>query len=208
MIKVLLADGHKMIREGLRKILAQESDIVIKGEATKYKDLLKEITDNSYDVVILGLPFPEKNGIEIIREIKQLKPQIQILALSIYSEDQNALLALKVGASAYLTVDADSSELITAIRKVLEHEKYIDQRVVPQLVSALDERVLNHPHLSTREQQVLCMIAEGKTIADIAAELSLSASTISTFRARVLKKLKLKNNSAITYYAIKEGLVS
>jgi len=207
-INILLADTHKMFREGLRHIIAGASDIVIKGEAGNYEDIFKKISDDDYDVVVLDISIPDRNAIDIIKLIKYLEPQLQILTLSMDPEDQNALQALKAGASGYLTKDADSSELITAIRKVAANEKYITQAVANRLMIALNNNVPTHMNLSNREYQVMCMIAKGKTITDIASELSLSINTISTYRARILSKLKMKNNAEITYYAIKEGLVA
>ena len=208
MINVLLADTHRMFREGLKEIITKASDIIIKGEAENYDDILEKISDKGYDVVVLEIPIPDRNGIELIKEIKHLKPKLQILTLNMDSEDRYVLLALQAGASGYLTTDADSSELITAIRKVALKEKYISQKVAQKLVIALNDKAPTHMNLSKREFQVMCMIAKGKSITDIAAELSLSVNTISTFRSRILKKMKMKNNAEITYYALKEGLVN
>ena len=195
-----------MIRKGLKQILDEEQDLKVKDEAENFQEIIDKVSNNDYDVVVLDISMRDRNGIEIIKEIKDINPQLDVLALSL--DDQYAIRALKAGASGYLTIDADASELITAIRKISANEKYISQKVGEQLVNTLNGKIPDHGNLSDREYQIMCMIARGKTITNIAAELALSVHTISTFRARILKKLKMNNNAEITYYAIKEGLIN
>lgn len=206
MLDILLVDTHKMFREGLKQIIDEETDLKVKDEAENLPDILNRISKNNYDVVVLDISMPSRNGIEIIKKIKEINPQLRILALSL--EDQNAIRAMKAGASGYLTIDNDSSELLTAIRKISLNGKYISQEMGEQLANMLNGKIPKHANLSDREYQIMCMIAKGKTISDIAGELTLSVHTISTFRTRILKKMRMKNNSEITYYALKEGLVN
>jgi DNA-binding NarL/FixJ family response regulator len=205
MLDILLVDTRKMFREGLKHILDEEPDLNIKDEAESFQEILDKISNNSYDVVVMDIPMPSRNGIEIIKKIKDINPQLQILTLS--PDNQYAIRALKVGASGYLTIDGEASELITAIRKISKDEKYISQKVAEQLANMLNGKNPIHANLSDREYQIMCLIAKGKTITEIANELALSVHTISTFRSRILKKMGMKNNAEIIYYAVKEGLV-
>ena len=206
MLNILLVDTHKMFREGLKQILDEKPDFKVKDEAENFREILDKVSNNDYDVVVLDISMEDRNGIEVIKEIKDINPHLNVLALSL--DDQYAIRALKAGASGYLTIDADATELTTAVRKISLNEKYISQKVGEQLVNTLNGKSPKHANLSEREYQIMCMIAGGKTITDIASELALSVHTISTFRSRILKKMMMKNNAEITYYALKEGLVN
>ena len=208
MIKLLIADDHVMIREGLKQILAENEDLVVAGEAGDGMEVLQKVTQQNYDVVLLDIQMPRRSGLEIIKDIRKLKPETKILILSMYSEELYAFRAIKAGASGYLTKNHCPSELISAIRKVSTGRKYISQAVAEQLANGLqkDGEAL-HQKLSNREYQVMCLIALGKTVTEISNELALSVSTISTLRSRILQKTGLKNNAQITYYAIKNSLV-
>ncbi|MFQ5584334.1 MAG: response regulator [Calditrichia bacterium] len=210
MVQILIADDHKMFREGLKQILTDAPDIIVADEASNSREVLEKVEKNEYDVLILDISIPEINGLEILRRVKNSKPHLNVLILSMYSEDQYAVRAIKAGASGYLTKNADPDEFIEATRKIAKGEKYITPAVADQLAIALENkmRAPSHHELSDREYQVLCMLASGKTISTIADELELSTHTIGTIRSRVMKKMKMKNNAELTYYAIKEGLIS
>lgn len=210
MVQILIADDHKMFREGLKQILTDTPDIVVADEAPNSREVLEKVEKNEYDVLILDISIPEINGLEILRRVKNSKPHLNVLILSMYSEDQYAVRAIKAGASGYLTKNADPDEFIEATRKIAKGEKYITPAVANQLAMALENKMKapSHHELSDREYQVLCMLASGKTLSTIADELGLSTHTVGTFRRRVMKKMKMKNNAELTYYAIKEGLIN
>lgn len=209
MVKVLIADDHMMFREGLKQILSRQADIVVSDEAGNASELLEKVRGGDFDVILLDIAMPGRDGIDALKEIKQLKPGLSILILSMYPEDQYAVRAIKAGASGYLTKNRAGRELIAALRKVALGKKYISPDVGEQLASELERDTDHavHQSLSDREYQVMCMIASGRTVKQISEELSLSVSTISTNRARLLKKMNLKNNAEVTHYAIKHGLV-
>jgi len=209
MIKVLIADDHMMFREGLKQILSKQTDIVASDEAANALELIEKVREGDYDVILLDIAMPGRDGIDALKEIKQLKPGLPILILSMYPEDQYAVRAIRAGASGYLTKNRAGRELIAALQKVALGKKYISPDVGEQLASELerDTDQAVHQTLSDREYQVMCMIASGKTVKQISEELSLSVSTISTNRARLLKKMNLRNNAEVTHYAIKHGLV-
>ena len=209
MIKILVADDHTIVREGLKQILAETSDIVVSGEAANAQEILNKIFKNDYDVVLLDISMPGKSGLDILKDLKSIKPKLPVLILSMHPEEQYAVRVLKSGASGYLTKGSAPDELITAIRKVSLGGKYVSSVLAEKLAFNLEKDVEKpiHETLSDREFQVMCMIASGKVISEIAEELLLSVKTISTYRARILEKMKMKNNAEITYYAIKNGLV-
>jgi len=209
MIKVLIADDHTIVREGLKQILSESSDIIASGEARNGKEVLNKIIKNDYDVVLLDISMPGRGGIDILKEIKSIKPKLSVLILSMYPEEQYAVRALKTGASGYLTKESASDELINAIRKVYLGGKYISSTLAEKLAFYLENDIERTPHdkLSNREFHVMCMIASGKTVNKIAEELSLSPKTISTYRSRILEKMKMKTNAELIHYAIKNRLV-
>lgn len=209
MIKILVADDHTIVREGLKQILAETSDIVVSGEAGNAQEILDEIFKNDYDVVLLDISMPGKSGLDILKDLKSIKPKLPVLILSMHPEEQYAVRVLKSGASGYLTKGSPLDELITAIRKVSLGGKYVSSVLAEKLAFNLEKDTKKpiHETLSDREFQVLCMIASGKVVSEIAEELSLSVKTVSTYRARILEKMEMKNNAEITYYAIKNGLV-
>ncbi|MFQ6116263.1 MAG: response regulator [bacterium] len=209
MIRLLIADDHALFREGLKRIFAEYDDLVVAGEASNGMEVLSQVCENDYDVVLLDISMPGRSGIDIIKQLKALEPEIRVLVLSMYSEEQYAFRALKAGASGYLTKNGASRDLINAIRKVSTGGKFISAAVAEQIAFDLEKGADEPPHkgLSDREFQVLCMIASGKTVKEIADELSLSVKTISTYRTRILEKMHMKNNAEITCYAIRNGLV-
>lgn len=208
--RILLADDHAMFREGLKQVLSRTTDLVVVDEAGNAQQILDKIQKTEFDVVILDISMPGRDGIDVLKQLKQMKPNLHFLVLSMYPEDQYAFRAIKAGASGYLTKNKASQELIEAIRRIASGRRYISMDVAEQLAIDIEkgsERPL-HQKLSDREYQVMCMIASGKAVKEIADELSLSVSSISTMRTRILKKFKMKTNAEITHYAIKHDLVN
>jgi len=209
MIKILIADDHPIVRQGLKQILTEEPDVVVVGEAQNSQELLELVRKQDWDIVILDITMPGRGGIDVLKELKHERPKLPVLMLSVHPEDQYAVRALKAHASGYMTKDSAPEELVKAIRKILRGGKYISSTLAEKLVFDLEtetEKPL-HETLSDREHQVLLMIASGKTVSEIAEELSLSVKTIDTYRARILEKMKMKTNAELTHYAIKNGLV-
>lgn len=209
MIKILIADDHAIIREGLKQILAETSDMVVAGEAADGREVLDQVRKDDFDLVLLDIAMPGRGGLDTLGQLKSEKSELPVLVLSMYPEEQYAIRAFKAGASGYLTKESAPEELISAIRKVTQGGKYVSSSLAEKLAFNLEtdtEKPL-HEMLSDREYEVIIMIASGKTVKEIADKLSLSVKTISTNRVRALKKMGMKNNSEITYYAIKLGLV-
>ncbi|UCE78458.1 MAG: response regulator transcription factor [Nitrospiraceae bacterium] len=209
MLKILIADDHAIVREGLKQVLADTSDMVVSDEAADTEETLRKALGGDFDVVVLDISMPGRGGIEVLKQIKSQKPKLPVLVLSMYPEQQYALRVLKAGAAGYLTKESAPDELIDAIRKVSKGMKYVSAHLAEEIAFALDsdaERPIQET-LSDREFQVLCMIASGKTTAKIAEELALSVKTVSTYRSRILEKMRMKNNAELTHYAIKNKLV-
>jgi two-component system invasion response regulator UvrY len=209
MIKILVADDHAVVREGLKQILSETPDMVVAGEASSGQEVLNKVRKNNYDVVLLDISMPGRGGLDVLKQLKDEKPGLPVLILSIYPEEQYAVRALRAGASGYLTKESASDELIAAIRKISQGRKYVSASLAEKLAfdMEINAEKPTHEMLSDREYQVMCMIAKGKTIKEIAGELSLSVKTISTYRSRILDKMRMKNNAELTYYAIKNKLV-
>jgi DNA-binding NarL/FixJ family response regulator len=209
MIRVFIADDHALIREGFKKILSHENDISILGEAGNAAETIRFIEKNKCDVLILDINLPDKSGLDIIKEIKNLKPSVNILILSMHPEDRFAIRALKAGASGYLSKETAADELVKAIRKVQGKGKYISGSLAEKLAFDLQSKSDKPVHelLSDREFQVMRLIASGKTMSEIADHLSLAVTTISTYRARILDKLNLSSNAELIYYAISNNLL-
>jgi len=209
MIKILIADDHTMFREGLKHILAEYPDLVAADEANNGQEVLDKIWKNDYDMVLLDITMPGMTGLEALKQLKNDKPKLPVLILSMHPEEQYAVRVLRAGASGYLTKESAPDELITAIRKISQGKKYITPSLAERLASEFEadsERPL-HDILSDREYQVLCMIAAGKTLTHIAKELSLSIKTVSTYRTRILEKMKMKTNAEVMHYVIKHQLL-
>lgn len=208
-IKVLIADDHAIVREGLKQILADTADITVAGDAENGFEAIKLIRHGNCDVILLDISMPDRSGIEVLKQIKKEFPKLAILMLSMHREDEYAIRALKAGASGYLNKQSAPAELVTAIRQVANGRKYVSPTLAEELANQLDEDHDGplHAALSDREYQTMTMIASGKTVGDIAAELSLSVKTISMYRSRVLQKMKLRHNAELTHYAIKNHLV-
>lgn len=208
-MKILIADDHAVVRQGLRLILANEFKKATFGEANDTNALFEQLKADTWDVVIMDLSMPGGSGLEMLKEIKHSHPALPVLVLSMYPEDQYAVRTLKAGASGYLTKESASEELVNAVQKVLRGGKYINATVAEKLLLQLgnDDGRPPHEHLSDREYQVLCMIASGKEVGQIATDLTLSVKTISTYRARILEKMNMKTNAELTHYAIENKLV-
>lgn len=209
MIRVLVADDHTIVREGLKQILSDTPDIEVADEAANAKEVITKISENDYDLVLLDVSFPGRSGIDVLKQLKCLKQKLPVLILSMYPEEQYAIRSLKAGASGYLTKESASDELIAAIRQVTKGKRYITTSLAERLVFELEKDYEDQPHelLSDREYQVMCLIGSGKTVKEIADALSLSVKTISTHRSRILKKMGMRNNAQLTHYAIKQKLV-
>ena len=209
MLRILIADDHPIVRRGLRQTIAETSDMVVADEASNGWEVLSEVRASYYDVVLLDISMPGRSGVDILRELKNKRPRLPILILSIHPEEQYAVSALRAGASGYLTKESAPDELVAAIRKVSMGGKYVSSSLAEKLASDLEtsDEQPAHKTLSDREYQVMCMVASGKTVTEIAQELSLSVKTISTYRSRILEKMKMKNNVELAYYAIKNRLV-
>ncbi len=209
MIKILIADDHAVVREGVKHILSEMPDMVIAGEAGKGQEVLEKVGKNEYDLILLDIAMPGRDGLEILKDLKLQKPKLPVLILSMFPEEQYALRALKSGASGYLTKDSIPDELIKAIQKIVRGGKYISSSFSEKMLFSFDsdaEKPL-HETLSDREYQVMRMIASGKTLKEIADELALSVKTVSTYRSRILVKTGMKNNVELTHYAVKHRLV-
>ncbi len=209
MIRVLVADDHPLLRNGLKQILNQEPDLEVLGEAENSEQVLQRIDEQRWDVVVLDITMPGRGGLDVLREIRRRRPALPVLILSMHAEDQFAVRAIKAGANGYLSKSNASGEVVHAIRRVLTGKKYVSSSLAETLANALESDTDRAPHetLSDREFQVMCKIASGKTVSQIAAEISLSVKTVSTYRARVLEKMSMRTNSELTRYALQKGLV-
>jgi DNA-binding NarL/FixJ family response regulator len=211
MIKVLIADDHSVVRRGIKQILSEENDMKVTGEARNSQEVIEMIGKEKFDILVLDISMPGKSGLEVLNDIKKLQPNTPILILSMHPEEQFAIRALRSGASGYLTKDSAPEELVIAVKKIHGGGKYVSDSLAEVLAFDLEERgkgrVVPHENLSDREFQVMCLIAAGKSVKEIAKELFLSVKTISTYRARILEKMKMKSNSKLTYYAIQNKLI-
>ena len=210
MIKVLIADDHPIVREGLKQIVAEAANIVITGEASNGNDVLDEVRTNQYNVVVLDLSMPGISGLDLLKQIGLEYPSLPVLILSMHPEDQYALRLLRAGASGYLNKESAAERLVEAIRKVAAGGKYVSPALAEKLVVNLGSDFVGplHEMLSNREFQVLCLIASGNTLTEIADNLSLSVKTVSTYRSRILEKMNMSSNAELTRYAIQNHLVS
>ena len=209
MINVVVVDDHAVVREGLKRIVSESGGMTVSGEASDGHEAIRVIKNQPCDVVLLDITMPNKSGLDVLKELHAASPRLPVLVLSMHPEDQYAVRVLRAGASGYVTKDSAPAKLVQAIRKVVRGGKYVSPSLAEKLVYDLgtDTAKPVHEILSDREYQVLCMIASGKTVTEVAQELALSVKTISTYRVRLLEKLNMKNNAELTRYAIKEGLV-
>jgi len=209
MIKIIIVDDHPIVRQGLKQILSEEPDMEVFGEAQDPQEVLDLIHKQDWDIVVLDISMPGRGGLDVLKEIKQIRPKLPVLILSVHPEDQYAMRALKAGASGYLTKESAPDALVRAIRKILRGGKYVSSALAEKLAYHLEAEVERplHETLSDREYQVMLMIASGKTTNAIAKEMALSVKTVSTYRARILEKMKMKTTADLTYYVIKNNLL-
>ena len=208
-MRILIADDHSIVRRGLKDILREEfpfAEIIEVGDAA---DLLMKIAGESWDIAISDLSMPGRTALEVLPEIKQQAPDLPVLILSMYPEEQYAIRALKAGAAGYLNKDLAPDELINAVRRVISGRKYITSSIAEKLAdfSIRNEKKSVHEQLSDREFEVMKLLAAGKSVSDIALMFHLSATTVSTYRARILKKMDKKTNADLTLYAITHQLI-
>ncbi|HEX9278120.1 MAG TPA: response regulator transcription factor [Casimicrobiaceae bacterium] len=209
MIRVVIADDHTIVREGLKQLLLAASDLEVAGEARDGNEVLERVRGSDFDVLLLDMSMPGRSGMELIRQVKGEKPKLRVLVLSMHAEHQYAVRAIKAGASGYLTKDSASRELVSAIRKVAGGGAFISAEVAEALALGAMPQAEGPPHasLSDREYQVFRLLVSGKSVSDIAAELNLSAKTVSTHKARLMEKMALNNQAELIRYAIKHRLV-
>lgn len=209
MTKILVADDHAVVREGLKQILSETADMKVVDEASSGQEVLNKVIKQKYDVVVLDISMPGGSGIEILKQLKKVRPNLPVLILSIHPEEQYAVRLLKAGASGYLTKESAAEELVKALRKVAKGRKYITSSLAEKLAFDLELDSSQPPHekLSDREYQVMRLIASGRSVKQIADELFLSEKTISTYKSRILNKMKMKSSAQIIRYALKENLV-
>ena len=208
-IRTLIVDDHAIVRAGIRQILSDTDDIEVTGEADNAAEAMKLVRKTPFDLVLLDLSLPDRNGLELIELFKKERPRMQVLVLSMHRETQYAVRALKTGACGYLNKQSAPDQLVSAIHQVVEGRRYITAPVAEALASEISVGSQAQPHeaLSNREFQTLCLLASGKPVSVIAEDLSLSVKTVSMYRTRLLEKMHLKNNAELTHYAIRNGLV-
>jgi DNA-binding NarL/FixJ family response regulator len=209
MIRVLIADDHAVVRKGLRHIISSTEDLCVGDEAADGEEAISFISRNPYGVVLLDISMPGRNGLDILKQIRLHKPKLPVLMLSMHAEEDYAVRCLRAGAAGYLTKDSPAEEIVFAVRKVARGGRYLTPSLVDKLPfvwESLPEEPF-HGQLSDREFQVLCMLAGGKTTTEIADELSLSLQTVSTYKARILEKMKMPSMAHVIRYAIENGLV-
>lgn len=207
--KVLIADDHAILREGIKRILDETPGYEVVVEAADGAEAISAIEKHNIDVAIIDINMPNINGLDALKHIKSVKPKLPVLILSMYPEEQYAVRMLKAGAAGYLTKESASDKLIIAIQKIVAGGRYVSPELAEQLAFGLAKDTAENPHelLSDREYQVLTMIASGKAVSEIGKELHVSVKTVSTYRSRILEKMNLKNNSQITHYVITNDLL-
>ena len=207
-MKILIADDHAVVREGLKQILTGVSGVTEIDGVADGNELMEKIKENDYDVVVLDISMPGKSGLEVLKELKIVKPKLPVLMLSIYPEGQYAVRVLKAGASGYLTKDSASEELVTAVEKIFSGQKYITPSLAEKLADfSWGGDKLPHEKLSDREFEVFKMFAAGKTVKESADNLFISVKTVSTYKVRIFEKMNLESRADITSYAIKNNLI-
>ena len=209
MIEILIADDHAIVRSGLAQIVSNEPDMRVKAETATGDDTIARVRETTFDVVLLDIAMPDKNGIDTLRIIKQIRPDMPVLMLSGYPEKQYAISLLRAGANGYVAKDVPPSEILRAIRTVARGHRYLSESIADALARKLEQPndALPHETLSEREFQIFCKLSLGRLPTEIAEELHLSVKTVSTYRSRVLEKMAMSTNADLTYYAIKNQLI-
>ncbi len=208
-MRILIADDHAVVRRGLKQILAEQFKRAVFGEATNAQEALDRVWKEPWDIVILDLTMPGRSGLEVLKEIKRERPKLPVIILSMHPEDQFAVRLLKAGASGYMTKESAPEELVGAVKKAVAGGRYVSVSLAEKLASLIVNDALAAPHeaLSDREFLIMRMIASGKPVGVIARDLSLSVKTVSTYRARLLEKMSMTNNSELVHYAFQNKLV-
>ena len=209
MLKILVADDHALVRAGICKILTHELGEVSLGEAGSCSEVLVLVRQRDWDLLLLDITLPGRSGMEVLGEVKTLRPSLPVLVVSMHSEEQFAIRALKAGAAGYVPKEKAPEELVQAVKKALSGRLYVSEALAEKLAGerASGQSVLPHESLSNREFEVLMRLAAGRTVSDIAEELGISAKTVSTYRARILEKLSLGSNAELAQYALRHGLI-
>jgi two-component system invasion response regulator UvrY len=209
MIRILIADDHAIVRAGLRQFIADQADMEIAGEAATGTETVAAVREGNFDVVLLDISMPDKNGIDTLRLLRHVKPDLPVLMLSAYGEEQYAVNLLRAGAAGYVSKVAASTQLVGAIRTVVQGRKYVSPALAQILAEGVNGDATQplHAELSQREFQIFCKLASGAPVSKVASELNLSVKTVSTYRTRILEKMAMKSNADLTYYAIKNGLI-
>jgi two-component system, NarL family, invasion response regulator UvrY len=209
MLRILTVDDHAVVRNGVKSIFERDPGSVTFGEASTAQEASRLVREQEWDVVVLDITLGDRSGIEVMKELKHIRPKLPVLILSMHSEAQYARRAFKAGAAGYITKDSLPDELARAIQKVAQGGKYVSPALAEMLVGDIDNRLDRAPHegLSDREFEIMCLIASGKTVTEIANTLSRSVKTISTYRARILEKTGMRTNAEITYYVIQNKLI-
>jgi DNA-binding NarL/FixJ family response regulator len=209
MIKVFIIDDHHVVRRGLKQILSDEKDIEVVGEASSSEEFIEQPLIKPWDILVLDITMPGRNGLDALIEVKSKNPGSKILILSMHSDEEVVIRALRTGANGYLTKDSAPEELVKAIRQIYKGKKYIGTSITSKAMSDLTNGNGEEPHkkLSNREFQVFCLLASGNSLAKIADDLSISIKTVSTYRTRIMEKVNLKTNIELVHYALKYKLV-
>lgn len=209
MIKILIADDHAIVREGLKQIVAEESDMKVTGEAANASELFELLNKDSWEIVVLDINMPGKSGLEALKEMKTRNIKVPVLILSMFSEEQYGIRAIKAGAAGYLKKVSAPTELVSAIKKIVGGGKYISPTLAEKLADNFDvnNKKALHQNLSDREYQIMCFISLGKSAEEIAEELAISIHTVYSYRNRILEKMHLKSNVELTQYAIQNKLI-
>jgi len=208
MKRILIIDDHEVLREGVKRIFDKQPDTPIFGEASNLPEAARLVREQDWDVVVLDISLGDRNGLDVLKELKQIRPRLPVLILSMHSGEQFARRAFKAGARGYITKDSPRAEFVTAVNKVISGGRYVNAAVAERFIFDLDIRSgFLHEALSDREFEVLRLIASGKTVSEIASILLLSESTISTYRGRILDKMGMKTNAELIHYAIRNKLV-
>lgn len=209
MITIYIADDHFLIRDGLKKLFERESDITVAGEGTNADEVIDFVNNHPVDIIILDINLPGKNGLEILDYIKRIRPEIKVLILSMYSAESYGVRAIRSGASGYMNKEKSSDELLLAVRKIAEGRRYVSPELAEKLAEEIDDKIskTGKEALSNRELEVLLMYAKGASQAEIAESLSVSPSSVSTYRSRIMKKLGISTNAELIMYAVQNKLI-
>ncbi|HEX7811070.1 MAG TPA: response regulator transcription factor [Burkholderiales bacterium] len=209
MIHLLIVDDHAIVRHGLRQVVSEAADIEVTAEAGSSQEAVRLLREQDFDMVLLDISLPDKNGIETLKMIKRDKPNLPVIMLTMHAEDEFGVRALKAGAAGYVTKQSAHDQLLNAVRQVAAGRRYISQDLAEELVRSIGESSEKLPHelLSDREFDTMRMLASGKSLSEIAQMFSISPKTVSVYRTRLLEKMKLKNNAEIAHYAMKNGLI-